>query len=50
MHNMFVENERPNSRNENHWEFQGELVAPLPWEDYLHMNVEATDETVCKRL
>ncbi|KAK1601511.1 hypothetical protein QYE76_037804 [Lolium multiflorum] len=23
MHNMIVEKERPNGRNENHWEFQG---------------------------
>jgi hypothetical protein len=54
MHNMIVENERPDGRNENHWEFQGELVAPLPgalsWEDYLHMNVEITDENVSKQL
>ncbi|KAK1684519.1 hypothetical protein QYE76_045367 [Lolium multiflorum] len=54
MHNMIVENERPDGRNENHLEFHGELVAPIPgtlsWEDYLHMNVEVTNETVCKRL
>ncbi|KAK1682370.1 hypothetical protein QYE76_043218 [Lolium multiflorum] len=54
MHNMIVENERPDGRNENHWEFQDELVALLPgalsWEDYLHMNVEVTDENVCKQL
>ncbi|KAK1619791.1 hypothetical protein QYE76_025308 [Lolium multiflorum] len=54
MHNMIVENERPDGRNENHWKFQGELVAPLPrassWEDYLHMNVEVTNENVCKQL
>ncbi|KAK1632881.1 hypothetical protein QYE76_007196 [Lolium multiflorum] len=31
MHNMIVENERPDGRNENHWEFQ-ELTprSPLP--------------------
>ncbi|KAK1664525.1 hypothetical protein QYE76_052684 [Lolium multiflorum] len=29
VHNMIVENERPDGRNENHWKFQGELVAPL---------------------
>jgi hypothetical protein len=43
MHNMIVENERPDGRNENQWDFQGELVAPLPgassWQDYLHNNV-----------
>jgi hypothetical protein len=54
MHNMIVEKERPDGRNENHCEFQGEMVAPLSmalsWEDYLHMNVEVIDETVCKRL
>jgi hypothetical protein len=54
MHNMIVENERPDGRNENHWEFQGELVAPIPgastWEDYLHMNVEVTNDTVSKQL
>ncbi|KAK1626954.1 hypothetical protein QYE76_001269 [Lolium multiflorum] len=54
MHNMNVENEGPDGRNENHWDFQGELVAPIPgalsWEDYLHMNVEVTDDAVCKRL
>jgi hypothetical protein len=54
MHNMIVENERPDGRNENQWEFQGELVAPIPgastWEDYLHMNVEVTNDTVSKQL
>ncbi|KAK1631464.1 hypothetical protein QYE76_005779 [Lolium multiflorum] len=54
MHNMIVENERPDGRNENHWKFQGELVAPLPgalsWENYLHMNLEVTDENVFKWL
>jgi hypothetical protein len=48
------ENERPDGRNENHWDFQAELVAPIPrvlsWEDYLHMNIEVTDENVCKWL
>ncbi|KAK1661815.1 hypothetical protein QYE76_049974 [Lolium multiflorum] len=48
MHNMIVENERSDGRNENHWEFQGELVAPLhgasSWQDYLHINVEVTNE------
>ncbi|KAK1697966.1 hypothetical protein QYE76_014663 [Lolium multiflorum] len=54
VHNMIVENERPDGRNENHWEFQGELVAPVPgalsWTDYLHMNVEVTNDTVSKQL
>jgi hypothetical protein len=54
MHNMIVENERPDGRNENQWDFQGELVAPLPgassWQDYLHRNVEVTDENVSKQL
>ncbi|KAK1610949.1 hypothetical protein QYE76_034622 [Lolium multiflorum] len=54
MHNMIVENERPDGRNENHREFQVELVAPIPgastWEDYLHMNVEVTNDTVSKQL
>ncbi|KAK1601704.1 hypothetical protein QYE76_018398 [Lolium multiflorum] len=54
MHNMIVENERPDGRNENHWKFQGELVAPLPkassWHEYLHINVEVTNENVSKRL
>ncbi|KAK1619269.1 hypothetical protein QYE76_024786 [Lolium multiflorum] len=54
MHNMIVENERPDGRNENQWEFQGELVAPIPgastWADYLHMNVEVTNDTVSKQL
>ncbi|KAK1651499.1 hypothetical protein QYE76_069304 [Lolium multiflorum] len=54
MHNLIVENEHPDDRNENHWEFQGELVTPLPGalslEDCLHMSVEVTDENVCKRL
>jgi hypothetical protein len=54
MHNMIVENERSDGRNENHWEFQCELVAPLPgassWQDYLHINVELTNENVCKQL
>jgi hypothetical protein len=35
MHNMIVENERPEA---------------LSWEDYLHMNVEVTDDTVCQCL
>ena len=31
MHNMIVENERPDGRNEHLWDFQGELVEPNPW-------------------
>ncbi|KAK1645910.1 hypothetical protein QYE76_063715 [Lolium multiflorum] len=54
MHNMIIENERPDGRNENQWEFQGELVAPIAgastWADYLHMNVEVTNNTVSKQL
>jgi hypothetical protein len=54
MHNMIVENERPDGRNEHQWEFQCELVAPIPralsWEEYLHMNVKVTNEIVCKHL
>ena len=37
MHNMIVEDERPDGRNENVWDFQDELVAPNPipstWQD-----------------
>jgi hypothetical protein len=51
---MIVKNERPDGRNENHWNFQGELVAPileaLSWEEYLYMNGKVTDDVVCKRL
>jgi hypothetical protein len=54
MNNMIVENECPDGRNENHWDFQCEPVAPihgaLSWDDYLHMNVEVTDEAMCKHL
>jgi hypothetical protein len=53
-HNMIVENGRLDDRNEQQLKFEGELVAPIPgalsWEEYLHMNVEVTDEIVCKRL
>jgi hypothetical protein len=51
---MIVKNERPDGRNERHWDFQGELVVPIPgalsWKNYLHMNVEVTGDAVCKRL
>jgi hypothetical protein len=30
MHSMIVEDERPGGRNENIWDFQGELVASSP--------------------
>jgi hypothetical protein len=54
MHNMIIENERPYGRNKNQRDFQGELVAPIPeassWQDYLHRNVEVTDENVSKQL
>ena len=30
MHNMIVEDERPDGKNENGWDFQGELVEPNP--------------------
>jgi hypothetical protein len=54
MHNMIVENERPDDRNEHQWDFKCELVAPIPetssWEQYLHMNVEVTDENMSRRL
>ncbi|KAK1633173.1 hypothetical protein QYE76_007488 [Lolium multiflorum] len=54
MHNMIVENGRPDGRNEHQWDFQGELVALVSgassWQQYLHMNVEVTDEIRSKRL
>jgi hypothetical protein len=54
MHNMIVENERPDGRNEHQWDFQGELVASIPgassWHQYLLMNVEVADEIRSKRL
>ena len=54
MHNMIVENERPDGCNEHQWDFQGELVAPIPgassWQQYLHMNVKVTDENISKCL
>jgi hypothetical protein len=31
VHNMMVENERLDGRNEHQWHFQGQLVAVNPW-------------------
>jgi hypothetical protein len=46
MHNMIVENECHDGRNEHQCDFQVELVAPIPgassWQEYLHMNVEVS--------
>jgi hypothetical protein len=54
MHNMIFEDERHDGRNEHIWDFQGELVAPSPgassWQQYLHMNVEVTDDNISKCL
>ena len=54
MHNMIVEDERPDGKNENGWDFQGELVAPNPgpetWEEFLNTTIEVTDANISKRL
>ena len=54
MHNMIVEDERPDGKNENGWEFQGELVVPNPgprtWEEFLNTTVEVTNTNISKRL
>jgi hypothetical protein len=31
MHNTIIEDERPYGRNENLWDFKGELVVPISW-------------------
>ena len=54
MHNMIVEDERPDGNDENGWDFQGELVAPNPgpgtWEEFLNTTIEVTDANISKRL
>jgi hypothetical protein len=51
---MIVEDERHDGRNEHIWDFQGELVAPSPGtpsqQYYLHINVEVTEDNMCKCL
>jgi hypothetical protein len=54
MYNMIVEDKPPNDCNEHLWDFQGEMVAPIhgtsSWQQYLHWNVEITDENMSIRL
>jgi hypothetical protein len=51
---LIDKDERHDGRNEHIWDFQGELVAAISrastWQQYLHMNVEVTDENMSKRL
>jgi hypothetical protein len=54
MHNIIVEDERPDGHSEHIWDLQGEMVATIPRvssrQKYLDMNVEFTDENMSKRL
>jgi hypothetical protein len=46
MHTMIVEDERLDGRNEHIWDFQGELVAPIPGAS----SCGVTDNNMTKRL
>jgi hypothetical protein len=54
MHNMIVEDERDDSIYDQGWQFQGELVAPIPgpasFQDFLHCHHEIRDREVHQQL